>query len=200
MISVKVWRRHSADCPHKADRAYRKCTCRVWLEWCSDGQRFRESAKTRSWEQGQKIARAKEQTYERVALGEKPLVKAVTVEQALESFLDTKKGEGLDGGTLQKHHRTGALLLNYCRRNNLVYIRQLNLPHLTAHRAEWDGNFKSKLSRRNNQGRIEEPPLRPPCPVCGNNMLFHYGVDEPDFFECSSLGCEHREYAGSDEP
>jgi hypothetical protein len=46
---------------------------------------------------------------------------------------------------------------------------------------------------------VEEPPLRPPCPVCGNDMLFHYGVDEPDFFECSSLGCEHREYALCDE-
>lgn len=156
MISVKVWRRHSADCPHKADRAYRKCTCRVWLEWYSDGQRFRESAKTRSWEQAQKVARAKEQAYERVALGEKPLVKAVTVEQAIESFMDVKKGEGLDGGTLQKHRRMGALLLDYCRRNDLLYMRQIGLPHLTAHRAEWDGNLKSKLSRRNNQGRLKE--------------------------------------------
>jgi hypothetical protein len=57
-----------------------------------------------------------------------------------------------------------------------------------------------RLFRSEHGSLIEEPPLRPPCPVCGNDMLFHYGVDEPDFFECSSLGCEHREYALCDEP
>ncbi len=53
--------------------------------------------------------------------------------------------------------------------------------------------FRSEL------GSLEdELPLRPPCPVCGNDMLFHYGVDAPDFFECSSLRCEHKEYAPYD--
>ena len=56
-----------------------------------------------------------------------------------------------------------------------------------------------RLFRSVHGSLIEEPPLRPPCPVCGNDMLFHYGVDEPDFFECSSLRCEHKEYAPYDE-
>jgi len=56
-----------------------------------------------------------------------------------------------------------------------------------------------RLFRSEHGSLVEEPPLRPPCPVCGNDMLFHYGVDEPDFFECSSLRCEHREYAPYDE-
>ncbi len=37
--------------PHKSQRLYRKCRCRVWLEWGPD--RKRKSAKTRSWEQGE---------------------------------------------------------------------------------------------------------------------------------------------------
>jgi len=57
-----------------------------------------------------------------------------------------------------------------------------------------------RLLRSEHGTLVEEPPLRPPCPACGNDMLFHYGVDEPDFFECSSLGCEHKEYALCDEP
>ena len=56
-----------------------------------------------------------------------------------------------------------------------------------------------RLFRSEHGSLVEEPPLRPPCPVCGNDMLFHYGVDEPDFFECSSLRCEHKEYAPYDE-
>ena len=154
MIVVTVWRRHSAACPHRSKRAYRKCKCRVWLEW--GPQRKRKSAKTRSWEQGEKVARAMEQAYERAALGEKMVAEAITVEQAVNSFMDTKAGEGLDKDTLQKHRRMTALLLDYCHRNNLHFIRDLRLPHLTAHRAEWDSNLKSKLSRRNNQGRLKE--------------------------------------------
>ena len=30
-------------------------------------------------------------------------------------------------------------------------------------------------------------------------MLFMVGIDEPDYFECASLGCMHREYAACDE-
>jgi hypothetical protein len=52
-----------------------------------------------------------------------------------------------------------------------------------------------RLFRSEHGSLVEEPPLRPPCPVCGKDMLFHYGVDEPDFFECSSLRCMHKEYA-----
>jgi len=54
---------------------------------------------------------------------------------------------------------------------------------------------------RSEGGRLEEePPLRPPCPKCGNEMLLHYGIDEPDYFECFLLGCLHKEYVDSDEP
>ena len=32
----------------------------------------------------------------------------------------------------------------------------------------------------------------PPCPNCGNEMLFHVGIEEPDFYECVSLNCRHK--------
>jgi integrase/recombinase XerD len=155
-MTITPYRRHSASCPHKSKRGYKGCRCPMWLELWDKGKSMRKSARTRSWEQGQKIARAEEQRYEQAALGEKPKPVAVTVEEAATSFVDTKKGEGLDKDTLQKHRRMTALLLDYCHRKNLLFIRELTLPHLTAHRAEWDKNLKSKLSRRNNQGRLKE--------------------------------------------
>jgi hypothetical protein len=33
----------------------------------------------------------------------------------------------------------------------------------------------------------------PPCPNCGNEMLFHVGIEEADFYECVSLNCGHRQ-------
>ena len=38
-----------------------------------------------------------------------------------------------------------------------------------------------------------ESSERPACPRCGSEMLIHYGIDEPDFFECGLLSCGHGE-------
>jgi len=155
-MTITAYRRHCVDCPHKSQRWYRKCQCPMWLERWEKGERFRKSAKTRSWEQAQKLARAEERRCEQAALGEKPKPVAVTIEDAATSFMDSKKGEALDKDTLQKHRRMTALLLDYCHRKNLLFIDEVTLPHLTAHRAEWENTLKSKLSRRNNQGRLKE--------------------------------------------
>jgi len=99
-MTITPYRRHSANCPHKSKRGYKGCRCPMWLELWDKGKSMRKSARTRSWEQGQKLARAEEQRYEQPALGEKPKPVAVTVEEAATSFMDTKKGEGLDKDTL----------------------------------------------------------------------------------------------------
>lgn len=39
---------------------------------------------------------------------------------------------------------------------------------------------------------------RTACPKCGNEMLLHYGIDEPDFFECVLLKCGHKWLVASD--
>jgi hypothetical protein len=35
------------------------------------------------------------------------------------------------------------------------------------------------------------------CPRCGNEMLLHFGIDEPDFYECPVLACGHKELLDS---
>lgn len=32
------------------------------------------------------------------------------------------------------------------------------------------------------------------CPSCRNEMLLHYGIDEPNFYECVSLRCGHKQF------
>jgi hypothetical protein len=85
--------------------------------------------------------------------------------------------------------QVGQLMLDFVERDLGIVQPEATICHQATRRL-----FRSELG-----SLVEEPPLRPPCPVCGNDMLFHYGVDEPDFFECSSLRCEHREYAPYDE-
>ena len=47
-----------------------------------------------------------------------------------------------------------------------------------------NGNFTAEEMERQRQ--------RPACPECGNEMLLHYGIDEPDFLECVLLNCGHK--------
>jgi len=85
--------------------------------------------------------------------------------------------------------QVGQLMLDFVERDLGIVQPEATICHQATRRL-----FRSELG-----SLVEEPPLRPPCPVCGNDMLFHYGVDESDFFECSSLRCEHKEYAPYDE-
>jgi len=48
-----------------------------------------------------------------------------------------------------------------------------------------NGNFTAE--------EMEKQRRRPACPKCGNEMLLHYGIDEPDFLECVLLKCRHKE-------
>ena len=69
-MEITVYKRHSNDCEHKADRAYRRCNCRMMLEWSFDGKRTRQSAKTRSWEKAEQKARALMQDAHLRAIGQ----------------------------------------------------------------------------------------------------------------------------------
>ena len=44
-----------------------------------------------------------------------------------------------------------------------------------------NGNFAAE--------EMEKQRQRTTCPKCGNEMLLHYGIDEPDFLECVLLNC-----------
>jgi hypothetical protein len=40
---------------------------------------------------------------------------------------------------------------------------------------------------------IHKQRQRPACPTCGNEMFFHFGIDEPDFLQCVLLICGYKE-------
>src|SRR5580698_9253343 len=52
-----VYSRHTPDCAHKDELKYRRCRCPKWIDGYVDGERVRQSAKTRSWEQAERKAR-----------------------------------------------------------------------------------------------------------------------------------------------
>jgi hypothetical protein len=55
--TVSVFTRHAPGCPKKADRTWKKCKCRKALYIYEAGHDRIISAKTRSWEQAEQLAR-----------------------------------------------------------------------------------------------------------------------------------------------
>ena len=129
---------------------------------------------------------------------EKPVRRLTELQQRLlksKNPFVRRVGTLLAAGALDNHlaelddHQIGELLLDEVGGDLGILQPEATICNQATRRL-----FRSEL------GSLEdELPLRPPCPLCGNDMLFQHGIDEPDFFECSSLGCEHREYALCDE-
>jgi len=60
-MTVDVFVRHSTNCTHKHDRYWKRCRCGKWLY--IPGSCKPKSAKTRSWEQAEELARKIEQDH-----------------------------------------------------------------------------------------------------------------------------------------
>src|SRR5690348_9423562 len=98
-MEASVYVNHSKNCPHKADRFYRRCKCRKWFYVA--GSRQRISARTRSWSAAdKKLANLKQQHEQPEDTGHggnrSPAeVNPDTVREAVSKFLENKRQEGL---------------------------------------------------------------------------------------------------------
>jgi hypothetical protein len=98
--NVKVYTRHSADCPKACSRAWKRCGCPKWLYWRQDGKALLQSAKTRSWEKAQEAATAIEERFRLARQGKDvELPCGMTVKEAVRLYLEDKR-EQHSGGTL----------------------------------------------------------------------------------------------------
>ena len=154
MPYVTLYKRHSKDCEHRAEPTYKRCDCAVWFQTNINGKQRRWTSKESVWEGAQRKARVLEQQYEDAELGKAPAPGvAKTVKDAIDLFLDSKRGEDLSTNTLYKHKLTLARLQEFCDHEGILFIKDLTLAHLTTWRAQW--TFTSPVAKRNNQGRVK---------------------------------------------
>jgi len=150
-MEITVYKRHSKDCEHKADRAFRRCSCRMMLEWSESGKRFRVSAKTRSWTEAEQRARARMQDAHARSLGEQPKAsEPVTLERAVEMF--TAKKSSKHKQTRRKYQYTLNNLKAWAVRNGRHYLADITESDLEKYQASW--NLKSNYAKRNEQERL----------------------------------------------
>jgi integrase/recombinase XerD len=149
-MSVSVYTRHSPECEHADDIYYRRCRCTKYIQGVLDsGKHIRKSAKTRSWEKAEKIARGLEEP----AVGAKPAPgQLVSVDHAVDQFIKAKKSEGISESTLGR--MTLILrkrLLPWMNDHSIFHVDQITGSHLEVMRNSWK---VSDSTRRMMQERV----------------------------------------------
>jgi site-specific recombinase XerD len=150
-MEITVYKRHSNDCEHTADRAYRRCTCRMMLEWSDNGKRYRVSAKTRSWSEAEQRARAMMQDAHARRIGEQPkAADPVSLDSAIEMFTAKKNSKHKE--TRRKYQYTLNNLRAWAVRNGRHYLADLTESDLEKYQSSWTLN--SNYAKRNEQERL----------------------------------------------
>jgi integrase/recombinase XerD len=144
-----VFARHKPGCPHASNASSKKCACPKYIDGTLPGRtgRFRTSAKTRSWEQAELLARK----YEHTALvgGEVSAAKTLpTVREAVAAYIGDAKARGLAVATTQKlSHIFESQLLNFCNQRDIQFLRDLNARNLTEWRSTWQDKALAKKKK-----------------------------------------------------
>ena len=132
------------DCPHKANRQYKRCKCPKWL-YCIDWPIPQRSAKTRSWDEADDRARKLEQGEEAVP------VKAHTVADAVKAYLADVKSRNLSANYLTKLTRELNELAAWAKLKPVPTMKHWNLAMLEEFRQTWT---QGAVTRRKRQERM----------------------------------------------
>jgi len=129
--------------------SWRRCRCAKWIDGTLPGRpgRLRLSAKTRSWEQAELLARK----YEHAAMGGEDIKAArtlPTVKEAVEAYLNDAEARGLAIATMQKLRQIfQSQLLGFTEAHSLTFLRDLNARNMTEWRSTWKDKALAKKKK-----------------------------------------------------
>lgn len=144
-----VFARHKPGCPHASNISSKKCACPKYIDGTLPGRpgRFRISAKTKSWEHAELLARK----YECSALNGEDVKGArtlPTVKEAVAAYLGDAKARGLAVATTKKlSHIFESQLLGFCAEREITFLRDLNARNLTEWRSTWKDKALAKKKK-----------------------------------------------------
>jgi integrase len=111
------------------------------------------SARTRSWENAERLARAKEKELVQLQTEGKPIIGPTTVADAVAKYLADKRQQGLVDDTISKLENIfEKQFLGWCTSVNVAYLRDLDLERLREWRETWKGGA---LTRKKLQERVQ---------------------------------------------
>ena len=131
-----LFRRHKESRPHKSKgRAWKNCRCPIWTAGrLSKGNYLKESLDTHNWDVPQRKVRNMETAMFFPTEEQKP---AVTVESAIQSFLDDTRARHLTNATLAKLRVLLDQLRTLSNGKGFTQIEQLTTDTVREFRASW---------------------------------------------------------------
>jgi integrase len=165
---LSVYTRHAADCAKAKDKDWRRCRCPKWISGTHEGELVRKSAKTRSWEKAELYRRQLEgtssptpaQTAESARIPDRAPTgrhrdqkKArVTIETAVEAYLNAARSRGLESSTLSKLDGIfRKQFLIWCTSEGYKFLDEVDLDALLTFRDTW---IDGPLAKRKKQERL----------------------------------------------
>ena len=141
---VKVISRHRADCEHKSDKSYTRCTCTKALYWYADGREHIITADTNDYQIAERKASEKQQSFTEPEY--------VTVEGAVDLYLASKKATGYTEKSLEKLELIfKTRFAAFFAQRGIVYLKDVKRADLETWRATWTG---AASTRDKVQGRV----------------------------------------------
>ena len=146
---LSVYTRHAAACPKKDDPSWRRCRCPKWIAGTLTGRAraLRFSAKTRSWEKAEQLARK----YEIAATTGEEVERTSslpTVKEAVNAYLADAAARGLATGTIEKLVQIfKKQMAAFANQHRIVFLRDFNPRNLTEWRSTWGDRALSKKKK-----------------------------------------------------
>jgi site-specific recombinase XerD len=153
-LTIKVQTRHTKECPYRKDRYSKKCNCRKQLYIYENGKDRTESAKTRSWEKAEALARERMGEHDPVRIQarllelERARLLAIEEEKKAEAearrvTIDYALDEWISGLKTKSRSRTNQFksmvgkIRSWAKEKELTYLDEIRPGMLYAWHGQW---------------------------------------------------------------
>ena len=155
--TIRVFTRHSSECAKAGDPQWKRCSCRKSLYIRENGRTTYASAKTRSWEQAERLAQAERDKRDpvQVRLAQiaeeeaekkaKEQTKIVPLADALAQWIGGLKN--IKAGSRKAYESTRQRILRWAASKNIVYVSDVTKDSLSEWHGAWGPDAEEKSNR-----------------------------------------------------
>jgi site-specific recombinase XerD len=149
-LTISVFTRHSEDCSKRHDPQWRRCKCRKSLYIREHGKTRYMSAKTRSWEEAERVARAARDKRDPVKielqkLAERKKATLKPLNDALEQWITGMKAPVET--SIEAYRSTTRRIQRWADRMGIVYVSDVTPAMLDAWRGSWSPDASDEENR-----------------------------------------------------
>ena len=142
---ITIFVRHSPGCKYIGDEFCKRCNCRKHLRWTQNGEQYRRTAGTRSWQEAEEQKRRLEDQL--AGRTPAPETRGQCIQAAVDLFLADKKLQSITHNVLGKYTRELARLRAFCESAGVYTVQGINRELLTRFCGTWEELYKSSSTR-----------------------------------------------------